>query len=123
MKEMEEEEFTIKAQQKKRSFLEKIIIPENSKLKAAWDIYVNLIVAYSCIFTMYYVCFNTDPRKGQRILDIFVEISFGIDILFNFITEYRDSETYERVRNLKLIAKKYVFRGVFLIDLLAIFPF
>lgn len=59
-------------------------------------------------------------------MDIFnymVEICFGLDIFMNFLTEYKDHETYETVRSLSKIAKKYVFKGWFIIDFIGIIPF
>jgi hypothetical protein len=108
---------------KKKSFFENIIIKENSKWKAAFDIYINLMVAYSCFTTIYFVCFNAEVTLEIEILNYIVEASFLIDIIMNFLTEYKDPETYETVRSLGKIARKYVFRGWFIIDFIGIVPF
>jgi len=47
---------------------------------------------------------------------------FGLDILFNFLMEFKDSETQQPVREFTLIAKNYMFGGSFLFDFLAIIP-
>jgi hypothetical protein len=39
------------------------------------------------------------------------------------LTEYKDPETYETIRSFSKIAKKYIFRGSFVVDFLAVFPF
>jgi hypothetical protein len=41
----------------------------------------------------------------------------------NFFNEYKDPETYEKVRDVKKIARRYVFKGTFIIDIIAIIPF
>lgn len=46
------------AKSKKRSWIDKLIISENSKMKATLDIYINLLVAYSCFTTIYFVSFD-----------------------------------------------------------------
>ena len=117
----EEEEAEKKV--KKRSYIDYLIIKENSKLKATFDIYINIMVAYNCFTTIYFVCFNADQPQGIDIANYLVEVSFFFDIMFNFLTEYKDPETYETIRSLSKIAKKYVFRGWFILDFIAIIPF
>jgi len=41
----------------------------------------------------------------------------------SFLTEYKDPETYETVRSISKIAKRYVFKGWFIIDFIGIIPF
>lgn len=108
---------------KKVHWTENFIIKENSKYKAAFDMWINLLVAYSCFTTIYYVAFENPKNPYIQIFEILVEIFFGIDILSNFFVEYRDTDTYENVRQVSKIAKRYVFRGPFLIDFVAVFPF
>jgi len=48
-----------------------------------------------------------------------MEIAFCIDIIRNFFMQYEDVEEQKTIRNLKLIAKRYM-KGDFLVDLLAI---
>ena len=55
---MESEEDTDK-KGKKKGILDYLIIKENSKWKATFDIYINLMVAYSCFTTTFFVCFNS----------------------------------------------------------------
>ena len=52
-----------------------------------------------------------------------VEAFFWLDLALNFIQEYKDPETYQNVRDIKRIARKYVFRGWFVVDLVSVFPF
>jgi hypothetical protein len=43
--------------------------------------------------------------------------------VLNFLTEYKDPESYETVRSFSKIAKRYIFKGSFILDFLAVFPF
>jgi hypothetical protein len=57
-----------------------------------------LIILYSNITTLFIVSFLTeadfvDPKI--EIINSFVEICFGVDILLNFITAYEDPNTGE----------------------------
>lgn len=85
---------------KKRSFLDYMVISENSKWKATFDIYINLLVAYSCFTTIYFVSFDDQPSNGLDILNYLVEVSFLSDFLMNFLTEFIDPDTYQPVRSL-----------------------
>ena len=51
-----------------------------------------------------------------------VEQLFLVDLLFCFVQEYQDEETYALVSDIKKIAMQYL-RGNFIFDLLAYLPF
>ena len=55
--------------------------------------------------------------------NLLIEVFFLLDIICNFLTEYKDPETYEKIRNLSLIAKRYIMSGWFFLDVIAIIPF
>lgn len=57
------------------------------------------------------------------ILGYIVEACFLFDIIMNFLTEFKDPETYETVRSLSKMSKRYVFKGWFIIDFIGIIPF
>jgi hypothetical protein len=120
---MDEPKLTVKKKSVKKSFIDYIIISENSKWKAAFDIYITFLVAYSCFTTVYYVAFDDTPSSSLEILNYVVEGSFFADFAFNFLTEYTDPDTYQRVRSLGSISKRYVFKGWFVVDFVAIIPF
>ena len=75
-----------------------IIISENSKWKATFDIYITFLVAYSCFTTVYYVAFDDVPSNVLEIVNYIVEGSFFLDFSFNFLTEYTDPDSYQKVR-------------------------
>ena len=46
-----------------------------------------------------------------------------LDLFLNFVWSYINPDTQEEVRDLKMIAKHYIFNGWFFIDFMAVFPF
>lgn len=77
--------------------MKRLIIRENSRWMAYYEIFITLLVAYSCIETMYIFSFNISVEGDHKIFDILVEVFFAIDMLLNFLKEYKDPETYENV--------------------------
>jgi hypothetical protein len=56
------------------------------------------------------------------VFDWVMEVFFCLDIVRNFFMQYEDFEERKTIRDLKLIAKRYL-KGVFLFDMLAIFHY
>jgi len=112
------------SKQASRSWKEKIIIDSESKTKAIFDVFVLLLVGYSCITSVYNVAIrSTEQQYALELFDSIVEASFIVDLLLNFIQSYKDPETFQTIVDLKLIARNYVFHGWFLVDMVAVFPF
>ena len=84
-----------------------------------------VLVAYSCFTTVYFVAIlnNHLTELTLQIIDYVIEGFFWLDLIFNFMLEYRDPDTYKSVRKHKMIAKKYIFRGWFFVDFVSVFPF
>ena len=53
---------------------------------------------------------------------VYVEIFYLIEIILQFFTTYKDSEHFENVYTLRLIAKEYVLNGSFVFHVLAAIP-
>ena len=101
-----------------------MIISWDNQKKAIFDIFVLLLVGYSCVMTMYIVSFS--PKQENDVLNIIekvVEQIFVLDLLLNFITSYKDVETQIVHMELKAIAKNYIFHGWFFVDFVSVFPF
>ena len=60
---------------------------------------------------------------GCTIFDSFIDLIFFIDIFVNFRTSYISTQNGEEIYDPKLIAKKYILGGRFIIDLLSSIPF
>lgn len=104
-------------------FRERIVISANSKWKAIFDMFVLILVGYSCITSMYYAAFSTTDDPVIIIIDQIVELFFWLDLALNFLQSYKHPETFEIVKDLKSIAQNYVFHGWFFIDFISVFPF
>ena len=52
-----------------------------------------------------------------------LEVIFGIEILLNFLTTYKDPENFETVIKLKLIAQNYVMHGHFFLHVVTVIPY
>lgn len=102
---------------------ESIIIHQEGNFYRIWE----LIVILSCIISsyayMYLAAFGEPtPNSFLYILDyIFLGI-FGIDIIIQFLLDYKPEDSYVRVRELILIAKKYL-HTQFLFDFIPMIPF
>lgn len=94
----------------KRSITDRLIISETSRWKAIFDIIMTLAVAYSCVTTVYFVAIHKPTETAIIVFDYVIEGFFWLDLIFNFLLEYRDPDTYKSVRKHKLIAKKYIFK-------------
>ena len=58
----------------------------------------------SILMSAYFCCFGYPERGHVRTFDIVMEVSFTLDIVRNFFTEYVDPETLKSIRNFKKIA-------------------
>lgn len=98
-----------------------ILSPESR----AVQIYQFLMIIFALISTLcaaFFACFGPPEDIGMQVIDAIMEISFLLDIIRNFFMQYEDIEEQKTVRNLKLIAKRYI-KGDFMVDLLAVSRF
>ena len=58
----------------------------------------------------------------RQILNL-VEILFWLEIIINFFTAYKDTETFESIYSLKKIATHYILQGEFVFHALSAFPY
>ena len=87
-----------------------------------WDLWMTLVLLITCLVTPLNIAFSTDEDSiTVVVLDMIVDILFGIDIIIIFNTAYYDQDV-ELIDNRKDIAKYYV-TGWFTVDVLAIIPF
>ena len=104
----DDEEKVQAADQDNRSFKDRLIISSENKYKSFFDVWVLVLVGYSCVTSMYYVAFSKPTNKIHLIWDEIVEYHFYADIILSFFCEYKDPETNLSVRDLKLIAIHYL---------------
>ena len=82
-----------------------------------------LLVCFINVFgNAYFASFEPPDDLRFIIIDQTIETLFLIDMIFNFLEEYLDEETYSYVTDLKMIAVRYL-KGKFVFDLVAWTPF
>jgi ABC-type uncharacterized transport system permease subunit len=108
---------------KKEQFgLDKIVISQDNMFKRAFSGVIILLALVSTFLATYLACFGFPQAKEFYVFYYIVECLFLLDILLCFITQYQDEEDNKPVREIKLIAIKYLKSG-FVFDALATFPF
>ncbi len=97
-----------------------IINPKSDK-KKLWDIWISIVLIFSCIAVPYRLAFVAgDDDIIWQILTNLVECFFIIDIIINFTTAFYD-EDFNLIVDRKEIIKKYL-KGFFILDFIAIVP-
>lgn len=97
------------------------MIYPNNEIKSYWDGVITLVLIFSCMVTPYRLAFNKEDPYEWVVINIFIDIFFGIDIILSFISAYY-TEEYELIESRRMIAKNYIL-GWFSIDVFAILPF
>ena len=96
-----------------------MIYPEDT-WKEQWDLFVSVILIFTCTITPYRLAFTEDDSLTWKIVNYSVDLIFLTDMLLIFNTAFYD-EDFKMVSHRGLIAITYL-KGWFTIDLLAIFP-
>lgn len=99
-----------------------MIISCDNPVKSYFDVFILLLVGYSCIMSLYNSAFTASTNSLIKIWDWVVEGFFYTDLILNFFHAYRDPDTLQPVTNYKLICEHYM-SGWFIIDFVAVFPF
>jgi hypothetical protein len=98
-----------------------LFIKPTNVLVYTWTILMLFLVLYSSVTIMFRVAYQDYSHIWIKVVDWIIEFFFFLDILHNFILEYKDDD-YEPVRDHTLIAKRYIFRGTFFPDIIAFIP-
>ena len=112
-------------QERKLSCKERLIIHPDNKLKSVFDMFVLMLVGYSCIINVILVAFIDELPEDDSLYIVnnyILENFFYLDFFLSFITGFRESEDMPVETDLKKIAFKYL-GGWFLVDFVSIFPF
>ena len=76
---------------------------------------------WSLIFGSNRIAFGFEDEILTQAM-IYVEIFYLIEIILQFFTTYKDSEHFENVYTMRLIAKEYIINGSFIFHVLAFIP-
>ena len=97
-----------------------VIMPENT-YKSLWNLLISYIIIYCSIFGPYQFAFINKENRTDKMIEIFFEIIFTIDIILNFFSAFIDKED-NIIKNHKKIIYNYV-SGWFIIDVISALPF
>ena len=106
-----------------KTWKDRLIISGDNKYKAIFDVFILFLVGYSCVTCVFYAAFKETDNELLLKFDFSIEFLFGLDLILNFFVSYLDTDTNLEVTDLRKIAKKYVFKGWFLVDFVSVFPF
>ena len=95
-----------------------IIFPDNI-YKTIWDLFIVILNLYTSIIIPYKVAFS--EKNEFTTFEMFISISFAIDMILSFFTAYTDNEE-NLVKQKRKIVMKYL-KGWFIIDLISVIPF
>ena len=95
--------------------LHQYIIHPDTKWKSFFDVWILMLVGYSCITNLYITAFSVEKESSDEIIFWIVEVFFYFDFGFSWFMGFRDSETMECIWSFKEIAKEYI-KGWFFID-------
>ena len=106
----------------------RFIMRHNAKFRMRWDLIVIVLALWNCVFIPFSVAFGVKDENGDDylilvIVERIIDLAFGLDIIFNFRTSFINEKTNTEVMDPTRIAKNYVLKGRFFIDLLASIPF
>ena len=90
------------------------------QLKASWDIFVMIVLIFSCLTIPYRVAFVKEDTKQWEVVNNTVDICFLLDIIIIFNSAYYD-EDFKIVDSRKTISCVYL-KGWFFIDIVSILP-
>ena len=98
------------------------MIPKNSGPKGFFDIMMLFVSVYNIFGNAYFATFGERKELWIKYVNWATECMFLFDMIFNFLQEYLDDETYIIISDIKLISKRYL-KGNFVFDFLAWIPF
>ena len=97
-----------------------LIYPEGI-FKRYWDIFIAMVLIFSCFVTPYRVALIQEDTSAWSFTNTVVDLLFLLDILIIFNSAYFDDD-FKLIQNRKTICAQYL-KGWFIVDAIAIFPF
>ena len=91
-------------------------MPDN-KLGWAWSLIIIVLLLWASIYLPYRLAFIVEPELGLIIMEIIIDLLFGLDIIINFFTAFYDNQNNLITKKTE-IAKNYL-KTWFLIDLIS----
>ncbi|WOK98620.1 hypothetical protein Cni_G07332 [Canna indica] len=99
-----------------------IIAPHDSRYRW-WQMFLIVLVFYSAWASPFELAFPKVGSGSLLIFDLIVDCFFGIDIVVSFFVAYFNRSTYLLVEDRRKIAKRYLTRPWFVMDVASTVPF
>lgn len=100
---------------------QRCMIMPNNKLYASWDVFITLVLVFSCVTTPIQIALQDDLGTAWITVNAMVDIFFLLDIFVSFMTAIYDDD-FELIEDRTIIAQTYL-KGWFFIDVISIMPF
>ena len=66
------------------------LLDHEGRFLSFYDAYMSIVNLWACIYSAYYTVFDFDTLSTAEIInDTWVLVSFTLDIVFNFLRQYR----------------------------------
>lgn len=96
------------------------VIPHNDSRKIIWDLWIGGLIIYSVIAITFSVSFHTTPVSFFIVVDVIVDVFFGVDMILSCRTAFVDSNGL--VNTVPYDIYRHYLKGQFLVDFLSTVP-
>lgn len=83
--------------------------------------FIIILTIYNCFYIPFEIAFEPPVIWTIEVINSIIDLIFYIDIFVNLRTTYMTEEG-EEIIDKKLIAKRYILKGTFFVDVLSILP-
>ena len=87
-----------------------------------WDTLVLILAIWNCVYIPFEISFEPPINLTIEVLNDFIDLLFYLDIFISFRTTYMTTQG-EEIMDSALIARKYIWHGTLVLDLLSVIPF
>eukprot|EP00347_Sterkiella_histriomuscorum_P022573 403337973 len=120
---LQDESFTENQEKENLKKKYRFLIKVNGNYRIRWDLFVMMLSIWNCYSLPFDVAFQPETFNHLffEYLNTFIDICFGLDIVFNFRTTFLNRQTGDEVTSTKIIALEYL-KSKFWIDIIATVP-
>lgn len=93
----------------------------NDSRRIQWDAVVTVFTLYNCFYIPFDIAFQPPLYYELEILNSLIDLIFYLDIILNMRTTYM-TKSGEEITEQRLIAKRYILKSTFFVDVLSILP-
>jgi len=101
--------------------INRFIINIKGQFKKTWDYIMLILILYSTIITPFLLSFDWESLPRACLIQVFIELFYLIDIVFNFFSQYYDERENIIIIHQRIIA--HYLTGWFCFDFITALPF